>query len=146
MRADLPKLLRFAAVSIFTVPLGIFLLWLFLKSMHPVVANIIAVTLSTIPNYLLNRYWVWNKRGANSLSREIAPFWALALLGAFTSTFFIWIANFFTDADVVFLALNFSAFGLVWLLKFFVLEKYFCLLYTSPSPRDATLSRMPSSA
>ena len=25
-------------------------------------------------------------------------------------------------------------------------EYYFCLLYTSPSPRDATLSRMPSSA
>ena len=25
-------------------------------------------------------------------------------------------------------------------------EDYICLLYTSPSPRDATLSRMPSSA
>ena len=25
-------------------------------------------------------------------------------------------------------------------------SKNFCLLYTSPSPRDATLSRMPSSA
>ena len=25
-------------------------------------------------------------------------------------------------------------------------DAYFCLLYTSPSPRDATLSRMPSSA
>ena len=25
-------------------------------------------------------------------------------------------------------------------------EKYFCLLYTSPSPRDGLLSRMPSSA
>ena len=25
-------------------------------------------------------------------------------------------------------------------------EPYYCLLYTSPSPRDATLSRMPSSA
>ena len=25
-------------------------------------------------------------------------------------------------------------------------EHNFCLLYTSPSPRDATLSRMPSSA
>ena len=25
-------------------------------------------------------------------------------------------------------------------------HQYFCLLYTSPSPRDATLSRMPSSA
>ena len=27
-----------------------------------------------------------------------------------------------------------------------LLEKKGCLLYTSPSPRDATLSRMPSSA
>ena len=26
------------------------------------------------------------------------------------------------------------------------LKYYFCLLYTSPSPRDATVSRMPSSA
>ena len=26
------------------------------------------------------------------------------------------------------------------------LDDYACLLYTSPSPRDATLSRMPSSA
>ena len=29
---------------------------------------------------------------------------------------------------------------------FCMLESGFCLLYTSPSPRDATLSRMPSSA
>ena len=28
----------------------------------------------------------------------------------------------------------------------FTLEDSICLLYTSPSPRDATLSRMPSSA
>ena len=27
-----------------------------------------------------------------------------------------------------------------------VTQEYGCLLYTSPSPRDATLSRMPSSA
>ena len=27
-----------------------------------------------------------------------------------------------------------------------VIQSKFCLLYTSPSPRDATLSRMPSSA
>ena len=29
---------------------------------------------------------------------------------------------------------------------FYAPEEYGCLLYTSPSPRDATLSRMPSSA
>ena len=33
-----------------------------------------------------------------------------------------------------------------WHLKNGVLEREGCLLYTSPSPRDATLSRMPSSA
>ena len=30
--------------------------------------------------------------------------------------------------------------------KLLLLRGYICLLYTSPSPRDATLSRMPSSA
>ena len=30
--------------------------------------------------------------------------------------------------------------------KKIIRDVYFCLLYTSPSPRDATLSRMPSSA
>ena len=35
-----------------------------------------------------------------------------------------------------------------WVMDFQEIEKAFkpCLLYTSPSPRDATLSRMPSSA
>ena len=30
--------------------------------------------------------------------------------------------------------------------RWYAFKSYFCLLYTSPSPRDATLSRMPSSA
>ena len=36
--------------------------------------------------------------------------------------------------------------GIVENLDFFDQDVYSCLLYTSPSPRDATLSRMPSSA
>ena len=36
--------------------------------------------------------------------------------------------------------------GLGHLLKFYESELQFCLLYTSPSPRDSNLSRMPSSA
>ena len=39
--------------------------------------------------------------------------------------------------------------GEVWAVHgghFYRVNKYACLLYTSPSPRDATLSRMPSSA
>lgn len=126
VRSDLQKILRFAAVSVVTVPLGIFLLWLFIDvvDMQPFVANIVAVTLSTIPNYILNRYWVWNKLGANSVTREIAPFWAMAFLGLALSTALVAIASRYTDITLVFLALNFCAFGILWVFKFFVLEKY----------------------
>ena len=34
----------------------------------------------------------------------------------------------------------------IWSLKTIDPRKYTCLLYTSPSPRDRTRSRMPSSA
>ena len=38
------------------------------------------------------------------------------------------------------------ALGFVLIFKASGIFNYACLLYTSPSPRDATLSRMPSSA
>lgn len=126
VKTDLAKLIRFAAVSAVTVPLGLSLLWVFLEvvELRPVVANIAAVTLATIPNYMLNRYWVWNKRVVNSFSREVAPFWAMAFLGALLSSVLVAIADVFTDSSFVFLAANFCAFGVVWVFKFFVIEKY----------------------
>ena len=125
VRNDLGKLLRYAAVSVVTVPLGMALFWLFLQTdLAPVVANLIAVTIATMPNYLLNRYWVWNKRGPNSVAREVAPFWAMAFLGLIMSTLFVWVVGWFSDWSVAFLAANFVAFGLVWVLKFFVLERF----------------------
>ena len=50
----------------------------------------------------------------------------------------------YMDSDFVFslVAEEFGAFGMALVLAAFCA----CLLYTSPSPRDATLSRMPSSA
>lgn len=120
-----PKLLKFAAVSAFSVPLGMFLLWLFLQmGLEPVSANITAVVISTIPNYLLNRYWVWNKRTKSSISKEIAPYWAMAFLGLVISTLAVWIAGFFSDSDLIFLGANFVSFGIVWIFKFFVLERF----------------------
>lgn len=125
VRNDLAKLLRFAAVSAVTVPLGLALYWLFLQTdMRRFLANALAVSISTIPNYLLNRRWVWSKGGAHSIRREIAPFWALAFLALALSTLLAWITSWFTDNDLIFLAVNFATFGLMWLFKFFVIEKY----------------------
>lgn len=136
VRSDAVKLLRFAAVSLVTVPLGLFLLWFFVDvvGMRPALANVVGVTLSTIPNYILNRYWVWNKRSANSVKGEIAPFWAIAFAGLLLSTVLVAIAARYTDATIVYLAANFFSFGVMWLVKFFVLEKYLF----GPTPRATT--------
>jgi len=131
VKSDLAKLIRFAAVSLVTVPLGMALFWVFLEvvDLQPAFANLVAVTLSTIPNYVLNRYWVWNKRGANSVRREIAPFWAIAFLGLLLSTALVALATRYTDESLAFLAVNFFAFGVLWVFKFFVLEKF---LFATP--------------
>ena len=44
------------------------------------------------------------------------------------------------------LAQNDSGVGVKNSVNLYGQKNYICLLYTSPSPRDATLSRMPSSA
>lgn len=125
VRSDLVKVFRYAAVSLITVPIGTLLLWLFLRAdIKPVIATVMSFVLATIPNYLLNRYWVWNKTSSNSVKREIVPFCLLALLGLALSTLLVAIADQFTDATLVFLIVNICAFGIVWLMKFFVLEQY----------------------
>ena len=46
-----------------------------------------------------------------------------------------------------FLIHGLSFFTVIGVLFYIMINQYYdCLLYTSPSPRDATLSRMPSSA
>ena len=51
-----------------------------------------------------------------------------------------WSAGAWFGMIASFLIVSFYCVVAAWVLN------YFCLLYTSPSPRDATLSRMPSSA
>ena len=48
------------------------------------------------------------------------------------------------DALAKFLTDSLHPFQIVWIRQLGLV--FGCLLYTSPSPRDATLSRMPSSA
>ena len=50
-------------------------------------ANVVATAAGTVLAFVLNRRWVWSRRGRVSVGREIVPFWLLAFgrLGASTA-------------------------------------------------------------
>lgn len=120
------RIIRYVAASAVGVVIGSSCLLFFLEvlDMSPVLANICAVTVSSIPAYIINRYWVWSKKDANSLKREVVPFWTMSFLGLLLSTIFINWARTRTDNSLLLLMANWSGFGLLWVAKFFVLDKF----------------------
>jgi putative flippase GtrA len=120
------KLIRFGAVSAFNVVFGQIVLYSAQVAMGlpPVPANIFAVTLGTIPAYVLSRYWVWNKRDKNRFMREVVPFWTLALIGFALSTVAVWFVDIRWDPSPLFINLtNLVSFGVIWMAKFVVLDR-----------------------
>lgn len=136
------KLVRYSLVSVISV--GVSQVILFLAQFHysARTSNIIAVCLSAIPSYQLNRVWAWGKTGRSHLMKEIIPFWAMALLGLVLST---WSADFaeshaaaVTASDVgqklVVNAAALAAFGVLWVGKFVILNRVLFAHPTHPAP------------
>jgi putative flippase GtrA len=120
------KALRYLLVSgVFTVGTQALLL-LFIGrwdwSFAP--ANFVAVFAMMFPSYLVNRHWVWGKRGQHSWAREVVPFWAMTIAGLVLSTLFAAVANVWTEAGWVASLANLTAFGLLWVVKFVVIDEY----------------------
>ena len=65
------------------------------------VANVFAVSMTSIPAYLLNRYWVWGKNDKNRFWGEIAPFWGMTIAGLVLSTLFVAIATQWSDSTII---------------------------------------------
>lgn len=86
-------------------------------------ANLTSVAIGGIPAYLLSRYWVWEKTGKNHFWREVAPFWALLLLGLAISTGLAAVADRLSDSTFALMAASIIGFGVVWVAKYFILDK-----------------------
>ena len=117
---------RFLMVSAFNVVFGQSLLvlthaWL---GWSFAVSNGVAVAVSAGPAYVLTRYWVWEKRSRNHLVKEVLPFWGLAVVGLLGSTVAAGIANTYTDTQVVLNLVNLASFGLIWVFKFFIFDRF----------------------
>ena len=120
------KASRFLIVSAFNVVFGQSLLvlthsWL---GWSFAVSNGAAVAIGAGPAYVLTRYWVWEKRSKNHLVKEVLPFWGLAFFGLIVSTVATGIANTYTDAQVVLNLVNLASFGLIWVFKFFLFDRF----------------------
>jgi putative flippase GtrA len=86
-------------------------------------SHLIAVFTSSVPNYLINRSWTWQQKGKNRLWAEVVPFWTMAVLGLILSTIFVAYATDRWDTTFATTVANLSGFGVLWLLKFLVLDK-----------------------
>jgi putative flippase GtrA len=97
----------------------------------PMLANVMATGIATIPSYSLNRRWTWGKQDRSDLWREIVPFWVLSFLGLALSTLTVGLVDswasqirlaplFHTGA---LLAGHLSGFGLLWVVQFVLLDR-----------------------
>lgn len=127
------KWIRYSMVSVvgMTVSQTLIIILSSGLNIRGVPTNIIAVALSSIPAYYLNRAWVWGKRGKSHLAKEVLPFWAFAFAGLVLSTITVALIvphhpkgypNTFTDTLRVMVG-NLAGFGVLWIARFFVLDK-----------------------
>ena len=115
---------RYAMVSVVAVGVSqtVLAITVGVLGWSPIVSNITAVMLGSIPSYVLNRAWVWGKTGKNHFWREVVPFWALALVGLGFSTLLVAVAHEWNEAAWVPSAANLVAFGILWVVKYLVLD------------------------
>ncbi len=133
------KALRYSLVSVVAVAVSqlVLVICAGVLGWSPALANVAAVTIGSVPSYTLNRRWVWGKRGRNHLLREILPFWALALLGLVFSTVAVHVAVQWNDTTLVASAANLTAFGILWVVKFLLLDS---VLFRIPERSEALAS------
>lgn len=130
------RFVRYAGVSgvAVTVTQVLLLVCNVVLGLSPALSNVIAVSIACIPSYVLNRYWVWGKRGRNRFWREVFPFWSMAVLGLAFSTLLVHYAAQWNDAPLVVNAANLLAFGSLWILKYFILD---AILFKVVAAHDA---------
>jgi putative flippase GtrA len=129
--------LRYALVAAVNVIVGQSLLLLFQGVVRPSWANVIAVAISAVPAYYMNRAWVWGKRGKSHWRKEVLPFWLFTAAGLFLSTATIWVVHRFTERKLVINLSQLFAFGILWVIRFFVLDKLFHVeVYEDDTPDE----------
>jgi putative flippase GtrA len=126
------KWVRFGSVSAVAIVVSIATFSLTFYTLHrELLAQTIATIVSTIPAYYLSRRWVWSVDGKSNFRTEVVPFWVLSLLQFVLSLVIIGIAGRFIKTRIdshamktlVLNLVNLTTYGVMWVGKFFFLNK-----------------------
>lgn len=122
----LAKFLRYSGVSMVNVALGLltFNLCRVLLDMSWLSSNVVSVVIGAIPAYLMSRAWVWRLDGRISMSTEVLPFWGLNLVGFVFSSITVAVMEEWTTNSFVVNVARLGAWGVVWVFKYLVLDRY----------------------
>jgi putative flippase GtrA len=118
------KIVKFSMVSVVGVAMTQVLLVIFQGPLDwkPTISNVVAVSLTTLPVFLLNKRWVWKRGGGAHWRREVLPFWAFTIAGLILSTAAVAIVEDWSDSIVVVNLANLAGFGVLWIAKFLFLD------------------------
>jgi len=112
-------------------------LFLLQKWMRPTFANITSVAIGAVPAYYMSRAWVWGKRGKSHLKKEVLPFWVFTVAGLVMSTGLIAYVDNHTKNRVAMIVAQLLAFGVLWVIRFFLLDKLFHVeIYEDDTPDE----------
>ena len=118
------KLLRYSGASVVGIVLtqSLLVLLVGVENLDAELSNLVAVMLTSVPVFYLNKRWVWGKAGPAQMRREVLPFWGFTLLGLVVSTVLVTVVDNYTDRTWPVLLANIGGFGLVWVVKFLFLD------------------------
>lgn len=120
------RLLRYCGTSAVGVVLGQTILRVCydLFGWSGLVSNLVAFVIANIPVYFLYQRWVWDRSGPTRWGRVVLPFWLVSLAGLALSSLAVGLVDAATDNGWFITAASVGAFGIVWLLKYAVCDRY----------------------
>ena len=121
----LRKLFKYSAASVVAICVGQPVFWIFDGALgwEAIPANLVSVSAGAVPNYLINRRWTWSQTGKNRLWGEVVPFWVMSALGMLLSLLTVSYADDRWDSTAINSIAQLAGFGVLWLAKFFVLDR-----------------------
>jgi putative flippase GtrA len=98
----------------------------------PLVASLLAFVAGAVPNYLMNRYWAWRRRGRPDRMREVLPYAMIVVVTALTAILVTtaadrWVRDHVTahPVQVILVSAAFLAtYGTMFILKFVLFDRF----------------------